>query len=56
MNYPINILTLHHCSNHFDELTISPQLLEAMIIQSKKMGFTFISYLDERKIKKSKFY
>lgn len=50
MNFPVNILTLHHCSNQKDDLTICPQTLEAMIISSKKSGFNFISYNDFKDI------
>ncbi len=43
------VFTMHHCHRECASLTITPRILERMILAVRELGFEFISYSDFRR-------
>jgi len=44
MNYPVCVLTMHHCNNNENDFAIKPELFKKAILMALDEGYKFINY------------
>ena len=44
MNYPVCVLTMHHCNNNENDFAIKPELFKKALLMALDEGYKFINY------------
>ena len=44
MNYPVCVLTMHHCNNNENDFAIKPKLFKKALLMAIDEGYKFINY------------
>ena len=44
MNYPVCVLTMHHCNNNENDFAIRPELFKKALLMALYEGYKFINY------------
>ena len=44
MNYPVCVLTMHHCNNNENDFAIKPELFKKALLMALNEGYKFINY------------
>ena len=44
MNYPVCVLTMHHCNNNENDFAIRPELFKKALLMALDEGYKFINY------------